>query len=148
MAWEVLELAFGKGDLVIAGIEDQGYVLAEMLAETIGRVSDVDYKLTRVKIDKTSLMQSEVEIELAEEEYSDKWILMVDDVLNTGGTLAYALVPFLSVPTRGISVAVLVDREHHRFPVHADIKGLSLSTTLKERIEVRLSEDDCAVYLS
>ncbi len=148
MAWQILELAHGQGDLVIAGIVDSGYVLAEMLGQQIERISQVNYELAKVDIDKERPMQSEVQISLPRASLEGKWVVLVDDVLNTGGTLAYSLVPFLQVPVRGLTMAVLVDREHHRYPIWADIQGLSLSTTMRERIEVQLAPDDCAVYLS
>ena len=78
----------------------------------------------------------------------DKWVVLVDDVTNTGVTLAHALTPFLQQPTRGISMAVLVDREHHRYPVRADIQGLSLATTLQEHIDVQWDGKAWSVYLS
>jgi pyrimidine operon attenuation protein/uracil phosphoribosyltransferase len=37
-----------------------------------------------------------------------------------------------------LSTTVLVDRSHKRYPVKADIKGLSLSTTLKETVKLNV----------
>jgi pyrimidine operon attenuation protein/uracil phosphoribosyltransferase len=42
-------------------------------------------------------------------------------------------------PTR-VATAVLVDRIHRSFPIRADFCGLSLSTNLKEHIEVTISD--------
>jgi pyrimidine operon attenuation protein/uracil phosphoribosyltransferase len=46
-----------------------------------------------------------------------------------------------------IKTLVLVDRNHNRFPIQADFVGLTMSTTLKEHIEVSLNAGEEAVYL-
>jgi len=47
----------------------------------------------------------------------------------------------LSSGPKRISTAVLIDRIHRSFPVRADFCGLSLSTNLKEHIEVQLAQN-------
>jgi pyrimidine operon attenuation protein/uracil phosphoribosyltransferase len=75
--------------------------------------------------------------------------VIVDDVLNTGRTMAFALEPFLKVRMKKLQVAVIVDREHHLFPVSANYVGYSLSTTISERVEVVLSiPSEEGVYLT
>ena len=66
---------------------------------------------------------------------------MVDDVLSTGTTLIYGVKHFLEVPLKRLKTAVLVDRNHKKYPVKADFKGISLSTSLQEHIEVRFGEN-------
>jgi pyrimidine operon attenuation protein/uracil phosphoribosyltransferase len=44
--------------------------------------------------------------------------------------------------------AVLIDRNHKNFPVKADFKGLSLSTSLQEHVQVVFEENNSYVYLS
>ena len=73
-------------------------------------------------------------------------LVIVDDVLNSGATLLYAVAHFMTAPMGRITTAVLVDRNHKRYPVKADIKGLSLSTGLHERVEVDWSAPS-ATYL-
>ena len=77
---------------------------------------------------------------------SDEKVVVVDDVLNSGATLLYGVAHFLTVPVGRITTVVLVDRNHKRYPVKADIKGLSLSTSLHERVEVDWT-GPCATYL-
>ena len=45
-----------------------------------------------------------------------------------------------------MKTVVLVDRFHRRFPVRADIVGLTLSTNMKEHVSVDFSKPE-AVYL-
>ena len=58
-------------------------------------------------------------------------VVVVDDVLNTGKTLIYAVSYFLQAPVKSIKTAVMVNRNHKKFPIKADFKGISLSTTDK-----------------
>ena len=147
MAWQVLEMADGRDEIVLAGIARKGYVLAGLLKDVIERVADSTCLLVEVTIDKRDAINSPVEISVDEKQFIDRYVVLVDDVLNTGGTLAYCLIPFLKVSTAGLSIAVLVDRDHTRFPIRADIEGLSLSTTLKEHIEVTLDKGAYSVHL-
>jgi pyrimidine operon attenuation protein/uracil phosphoribosyltransferase len=43
---------------------------------------------------------------------------------------------------RAIQLAVLVDRGHRELPIRADYVGKNLPTSLREAVEVHLSETD------
>jgi pyrimidine operon attenuation protein/uracil phosphoribosyltransferase len=75
------------------------------------------------------------------------YIVLVDDVINSGKTLQYSLLKFLEHATKAIKTVALVDRQHRRYPIKADYVGLSLSTTLQDRVEIDLSETDSKAYL-
>jgi len=47
----------------------------------------------------------------------------------------------LSAGPKRVATAVLVDRIHRSFPIRADFCGLSLSTNLKEHIDVTISDE-------
>jgi len=68
-------------------------------------------------------------------------------VINSGKTMQYSLLKFLEQPTKAIKTVTLVDRQHRRYPIKADFVGLSLSTTLKDRVEVDLSPTESKAYL-
>jgi hypothetical protein len=70
-----------------------------------------------------------------------KGLIVVDDVLNSGTTLIYAVRHFLDVPLTKFKTAVLVDRNHKKYPVKADFKGISLSTSLLEHVRVVFDEN-------
>ena len=74
-------------------------------------------------------------------------IVVIDDVLNTGKTLIHSTNFFLSKDLKKIQTAVLVNRNHKIYPIKADFKGISLSTSIKEHISVILDENE-GVYLS
>ncbi|MEY3438990.1 MAG: hypothetical protein RL265_1575, partial [Bacteroidota bacterium] len=75
------------------------------------------------------------------------YIILVDDVLNSGKTMQYSLVKLLERPTKSIKTVALVDRTHRRYPIKADFVGISLSTTLKERVEIDLDGENSKAYL-
>ena len=101
---------------------------------------ELDKDRTHLKVEK-SLDFSEIE---------NKVIILIDDVLNSGRTLAYGLRIFLDVPLKKLRTLVLVDRNHRIFPVSSDYTGLELATILKEHVEVILDENgqEDGVYLS
>ena len=103
----------------------------------------------KVAIDKeSSHLKANTDIPLSET--TNKVIVLVDDVLNTGRTMAYGLGLFLNIPLKKLRTIVLVDRNHRIFPISPNFTGLELATVLQEHIEVILDEKDeeDAVYLS
>ena len=79
---------------------------------------------------------------------TNKVVVMVDDVLNTGKTLAYSLKPFLDKKIKKIEVAVLVNRSHTAFPISPQYTGYELSTTMSDRILVKMTGKEKGVYLT
>ena len=73
---------------------------------------------------------------------------MVDDVLNSGSTLIYAVKHFLDTDLKKFKTAVLVDRNHKKYPVKADFKGISLSTSLQEHVNVVFEANNNHAFLS
>jgi len=59
----------------------------------------------------------------------------------------YALKPFMGHLYKRLQIAVLVDRAHKTYPVHADFKGLQLATTLQDRVQIAFEADEVHVYL-
>jgi len=146
MAFEVYEHNFREKEIVFAGIEGQGHTLAMLLAKQLEEISDVKATVVKVSIDKAAPLQSEIQLDVEPSAFKKKCIVVVDDVLNTGKTLAYAMKPFLGVEVKKIEVAVLINRSHSTFPIQPTYTGLGLSTTLTEHIEVTLGKS-AAVYL-
>lgn len=146
MAHEIYERNFKEKALVFAGIDGHGYRLAELLAKEFDAISPIKARLVKVTLDKFAPQQSDVTLDCALKDVKKKCIILVDDVLNTGRTLAYGLKPFLSIEVKKIETAVLVNRSHALFPVSPQYTGYELSTTIKDHVEVRLGKET-AVYL-
>lgn len=140
IAYQIFEDNYDQKELIMAGIASNGYRLAEILAKKLQSISPIKVKLLELQINKKNPLKSKVEIDLEPKDFKDKSVILVDDVLNSGKTLMYGLQVFLAAPVKNLSVAVLVNRSHKRYPVYADYVGLSLATTLKEHIEVSFDD--------
>jgi pyrimidine operon attenuation protein/uracil phosphoribosyltransferase len=145
MAYEIYEHNFKEKSIVLAGISGQGYILAELLAKNVEAISPLQIKLVRVTLDKLAPQQSDVILDADLKDLKKKCIILVDDVLNTGRTFAYGMKPFLTIEVKKIETAVLVNRSHTLFPIYPQYTGYELATTLKDHVEVNLSEE--TVYL-
>ena len=54
---------------------------------------------------------------------------------------------FLNTKIKGLKTAVLVDRNHKKYPIKADFKGLSLSTSIQSKVEVVIDEKKIEAFL-
>lgn len=149
MAFQILEDNLDEKELIMAGIVGHGYTLAKRLKVKLEKISSIKVILMMITLDKGSThlqAQTDIPIEAA----ADKVVILVDDVLNSGRTLAYGLGVFLSIPLKKLRTMVLVDRSHRIFPVSTDFTGLKLATILKEHVHVVLDKkgQEDAVYLS
>ena len=147
IAFQVYEINIEEEYLVIVGVGDRGGLLSEMLGQALVSISDLKLKYVNLTIDKSkpyNNIQSNVSIE----SLKNQSIVIVDDVLNTGSTLIHAFSYFLQIPVKRIKTAVMVNRNHKKFPIKADFKGLSLSTSVNEHITVHLRGNSSGIYLS
>ncbi|WP_113636423.1 phosphoribosyltransferase family protein [Nubsella zeaxanthinifaciens] len=149
IAYQILEDNIDEKELVIAGIWDRGYKLAVRLQQTLNEIAEFQITLLRIDLEKQS-SRLVAKTDLPESNWKNKVIILVDDVLNSGKTLAYGLGVFLNTPHKKIRTVVLVDRSHKIFPIATDFVGLELATVLKEHVDVIMDvegEED-RVYLS
>jgi pyrimidine operon attenuation protein/uracil phosphoribosyltransferase len=138
IAYQIYESNLDETELILAGIAKSGFVFAKRIKIVLEEISDLNIILCEVKIDKKNPLNG-VNTSLPPSEYKDKSIVLIDDVLNSGTTLIYGIKHFLEVPLKQFKTAVLVDRSHKKYPVKADFKGISLSTSLNETVKVNFS---------
>jgi pyrimidine operon attenuation protein / uracil phosphoribosyltransferase len=148
IAYQLLEDNFEEQEIVMAGIVAQGSIIAQRLMRILEGIAPFKCTLINIELDKNaSTLQYSVDTDIKVCE--NKVVVLVDDVLNSGKTLAYGFGVFLNVPLKKLRTVVLVDRNHKSFPVSTDFAGIALSTVLKQHVYVSLSatgEND-AVYL-
>ena len=147
IAYQIYETFVGEKEIVIAGIASNGYLLAEKLAVQLKEISGIKVLLCEVRINKPE-PHLPISTSLQASEYANKGLVLVDDVLNSGTTLIYGVKHFLDVPLKKFKTAVLVDRNHKKYPVKADFKGISLSTSLQEHVQVVFDKKGDYAYLN
>jgi len=146
IAYQIYENNSKEEAIVLAGIANNGYLFAERLAKELKRISPLKVLLCKVTLDKKNVL-SAVETSLNSDVYSGKSLVLVDDVLNSGATLIYAIKHFLEVPLKRFKTAVLVNRNHKKYPVKADFKGISLSTSIQEQVVLEITAKKATAYL-
>jgi len=140
IAYQILEDNLDETELVIAGILPRGNFIAERLKTILDAIAPFKSTLITIEIEKESsklAAKTNTDLSICE----NKVVILVDDVLNSGKTLAYGFGVFLDVPLKKLRTVVLVDRNHKNFPVTTDYAGIALSTVLKEHVEVVLNEE-------
>lgn len=148
IAFEIYENNFQEKEIYIAGVYDKGYQFAQLLKNDLEKICAIKVILVKVTLDKFTPQQSDIELDIDLKLLKKKTIILVDDVMNSGRTMAYSLKPFLNIEIKRLQTAVVVDRDHKKFPISADYVGYSLSTTLKETINVILDEvEEFGVYM-
>lgn len=146
IAYQIYEANVEETQLILAGISSSGFLFAQKLKHVLDDISDLEIILCEVKIDKKNPLNP-VETSIPASAYENKSIVLIDDVLNSGTTLIYGVKHFLEVPLKRFKTAVLVDRSHKKYPVKADFKGISLSTSLNEMVQVHFIKGKDSVEL-
>jgi len=139
IAYEILENNIDEERIVLAGIPDNGVVIAKTIQKTLSRISSLKTDLVIISLDKRHPREVTLSKKL---NFDDLVVIIVDDVVNSGKTLLYSVKPFLEFQPKKIQTLVLVERSHNNFPVQPDYVGLSLSTTLQEHIFVEVQGDE------
>ncbi|MFH6601857.1 phosphoribosyltransferase family protein [Maribacter algicola] len=147
IAYQIYEANVEEKEIIIAGIVGGGLLLAKKIQKVLREITNAEVLLCEVSMDKRNPVKSGVKTSINEEDYENKSIVLVDDVLNSGTTLIYGVHHFLKVPLKQLKTAVLVNRNHKKYPVKADYKGISLSTSLQEHVHVRFHANNDVVYL-
>ena len=146
IAYQIYEANSFENEIIIAGIQGNGFFFAKELVKCLQKISSLKILLCEVYIDKKNPL-SEVTTNITKDLYENKSIVLVDDVLNSGTTLMYGVKFFLEVPLKRFKTAVLVNRNHKKYPVKADFKGISLSTSINEHVVVEFNKNETIAYL-
>jgi pyrimidine operon attenuation protein/uracil phosphoribosyltransferase len=147
IAYQIYETFVDEQEIVLAGIASNGFIFAKKIAVALEHIAPIKVLLCEVHINKQN-PNAGVTTSLSKEEYENKGMVLIDDVLNSGTTLIYGVKFFLDVPLKKLKTAVLVDRNHKKYPVKADFKGISLSTSLLEHVQVVFENQNDHAYLS
>lgn len=148
IAYQIYETNVDEEKIIIAGIDGSGLKFAKKIQVVLREITPAEIILCKVSMNKRDPLKSGVTTSIPVEEYRDQSVVLVDDVLKSGTTLIYGVQHFLNTPLKRLKTAVLVDRNHKKYPVKADFKGISLSTSLQEHVEVVFKARQDTVYLN
>ncbi|MCD4824388.1 MAG: bifunctional pyr operon transcriptional regulator/uracil phosphoribosyltransferase PyrR [Phycisphaerae bacterium] len=136
--------------IAIIGIRTRGETLARRLVERLA----ADYPKMQVDLgilditfyrDDLSRRRGAPLVRATEIDFDidDRWMLLVDDVLQTGRSIRAALdaIHDFGRP-RIIRLGVLIDRGGREVPIAADYVGKTLSAPDGQRIQLKLKEND------
>lgn len=141
LALEVAENLEGdSAELIIIGIRNSGKAIADKIGTLLKGHLNVPIKIVSVILNKQ--MPKEVFLSEPNIDLNNKNIIVMDDVVNSGKTLLYALRPLLYFQPKRIQTLVLVERMHKLFPVKSDYIGLTIATTLEANILVETKDGE------
>lgn len=147
-AQRIKEEYYKEKMIVILGVKDNGLIIAHRIVDHLSAIDGPAVSLMSVSLDKMAPLDSPMHFEGDVKKMKGRTVILVDDVLNSGRTLVHTLGEVLQYGATKVSTYVLVDRIHRSFPVKADHVGMSLSTTVQERVEVDLRAEGDYAYLT
>lgn len=136
LAHEILESTYGIDELYIGGIVGNGVTFANQLVTIIQANSKQTVHSFQIELDKDHPLEHPITCSVDPAQFGGKQLILVDDVINSGTTMQYGVLKILEQPVRSVKTVALVDRMHRRYPIKCDFVGMTLTTTLKERVEV------------
>jgi pyrimidine operon attenuation protein/uracil phosphoribosyltransferase len=139
MAFEIVEKNIDEKEIIIAGIKENGLIMAGIIYDLLKPVFKGELSLIEIALDKRNPKSISLSQQL---DFDNKVVIITDDVSNSGRTLLYALKPFLEFYPKKIQILVLVERSYKQFPVSPDYVGLSVATALSEKIIVETSQKE------
>jgi len=141
MAYEIIENLFEVDTIHVIGISGNGNQLAQLVVDEMRNITGQKIVYNTVEVNKENPLAHPISFDIANLDLSRANVVLIDDVINSGKTIQYALNHILQQSVQQVKTATLVDRKHRRFPIHADFVGIQLSTTMQDRVEVSFEGD-------
>lgn len=138
IARQIIEEFHTEAILHLITIAGNGEPVGKRIGEIIEAIGGLQVQSSVLTLNKTKPLAGNIALSVPSESLAGQSVIVLDDVLNSGKTLMYAVHHILSAGPKRVATAVLIDRIHRSFPVRADFCGLTLSTNLKEHIEVSI----------
>jgi pyrimidine operon attenuation protein/uracil phosphoribosyltransferase len=135
IAYQLYEEHQDEQTLVIAGVKGNGYIFALEINAFFETICSIKTTVIEVDIDKAKPFTNPIICN--DQGIENQALVLIDDVLNSGGTLIASVHHFIKKPMKKIKTVVLIERNHRTFPIAADFVGMSLATTFQEHVEVR-----------
>ncbi len=135
--------------IAVVGIRTRGMTIADRIAERLRRDKGLEVRRGALDItfyrDDLSRRRGAPLVRATEIDFDldETWVLLIDDVLQTGRSVRAALDALHDFGRpRTVRLGVLIDRGGREVPVAADFVGHRLETGPEMRVQVRLKEND------
>jgi pyrimidine operon attenuation protein/uracil phosphoribosyltransferase len=146
IAFQIHEKNQNESEIILIGILKNGFILSNLIEKELQKISKSKIQLLSIKVNKKSPLNS-VELSSDLNKIKDKSLVLIDDVLNSGKTLIHCVKYLLDVPLANFNTVVLIDRNHKKYPIKIDFKGLSLSTSIKENVSVVFDKNNSYAFI-
>ena len=147
IAYQILENNSEELEIFLIGIKNNGYILAELIYHQLKQISNLNITLYSIQINKKDPLKR-IEHNFDLKKMKNKSIVLIDDVLNSGRTLLYGVKFLLDIPLSNFNTAVLIDRNHKKYPIKIDFKGISLSTSIEENVSVVFEKNNAFAIIN
>jgi pyrimidine operon attenuation protein / uracil phosphoribosyltransferase len=139
MAYEILENNIDEAKIILAGIRENGCVVAKSIQKILSEICSIKTELISIDLNK----REPKDVDLGKKmDFDNQVVVVIDDVASSGKTMLYAIKPFLQYHPKKIQTLALVERTHKSFPIKTDYVGISIATTLQEQIYVEVDGDE------
>ena len=146
----VLEQLPPETRIAVVGIRTRGETLAQRIVETLRAkrpelsvehgVLDITFYRDDLSRRRGAPLVRATEIDF---DLDDTWVLLVDDVLQTGRSVRAALDALHDFGRpKCVRLAVLIDRGGREVPISADFAGRRVQAPPGQRVQVKLKEND------
>ena len=146
IAFQIHEKNQNESEIILIGILKNGFILSNLIEKELQKISKSKIQLLSIKVNKKSPLNS-VELSSDLNKIKNKSLVLIDDVLNSGKTLIHCVKYLLDVPLANFNTVVLIDRNHKKYPIKIDFKGLSLSTSIKENVSVVFDKNNSYAFI-
>src|SRR5690606_41364044 len=87
IAYQIYETNVDEPEIIIAGIDGGGLHFAKKIQAVLQKINEANITLCKVIMDKSNPLASGVKTTVLESEYTNKSVVLLDDVLNSGTTI-------------------------------------------------------------
>lgn len=141
MAYQIAENTTLTNELTLIGLNEKGLYIAQLLQQHLTTLGKTITLVTAQITNNSFVINDAVTL-------NNKTVILVDDVLNTGYTMALVFAAIMPKGATGVHLAVLVNRDHRNYCIMPNYTGISLATTLQEHITVDITNNQITATLS
>ena len=140
IAFEIIENNIDEKEIFLIGLLPNGKYISEEINKVIKSNSDLNIQNIFFELNKKKLSLNKNHKNFNFNNLKKKVVIFIDDVMNTGSTLIYAIHEILPYKPKQVQIGVLIERNYNNFPLLPNYKGLQLSTSKYEHVKVDIGK--------